>query len=91
MKLLPSLSQLHMHVNSFKTFPTDLPRGLRVLVLEQNKIRGIKRNALITEFQMIPIFYVIYLFELFKLNVNRWTRGLGSGGMILIADRTYLF
>ena len=56
MKLLPSLSQLHMHVNSFKTFPTDLPRGLRVLVLEQNKIRGIKRNALITEFQMIPIF-----------------------------------
>ena len=46
MKLLPSLSQLHMHVNKIKVFPTDLPRSLQVLVLEQNKVRSIKRNSL---------------------------------------------
>ena len=54
MKLLPNLSQLHMHVNNFKQFPSDLPPGLQVLVLEHNKIRGIRRNALITEFKTDP-------------------------------------
>jgi len=45
-KNLGRLTQLNMHVNNFTDFPNQLPRALRVLILEQNKIRSIKRRSL---------------------------------------------
>ena len=48
-KNLGRLTQLNMHVNNFTDFPSQLPRALRVLILEQNKIRSIKRRSLGTD------------------------------------------
>ena len=48
-KNLGRLTQLNMHVNNFTDFPNQLPRALRVLILEQNKIRSIKRRSLGTD------------------------------------------
>ena len=54
MKNLGRLTQLNMHVNNFTDFPSQLPRALRVLILEQNKIRSIKRRSLGTDMNFQP-------------------------------------
>ena len=54
MKNLGRLTQLNMHVNNFTDFPSQLPRALRVLILEQNKIRSIKRRSLGTDMNFKP-------------------------------------
>ena len=55
MKNLGRLTQLNMHVNNFTDFPSQLPRALRVLILEQNKIRSIKRRSLGTDMNFEPM------------------------------------
>ena len=71
-KNLGRLTQLNMHVNNFTDFPNQLPRALRVLILEQNKIRSIKRRSLGTDINSFLV-----CFDLSVISVNRPFRYIG--------------
>ena len=72
-KNLGRLTQLNMHVNNFTDFPNRLPRALRVLILEQNKIRSIKRRSLGTDINSL----FLIIFDLSAISVYRPFRHIG--------------
>ena len=86
-KNLGRLTQLNMHVNNFTDFPNQLPRALRVLILEQNKIRSIKRRSLGTDINSFFIF-----FDLSAISVYRPFRYIGHFDISAIsAHRPFRF
>ena len=79
-KNLGRLTQLNMHVNNFTDFPNQLPRALRVLILEQNKIRSIKRRSLGTDINSFLVF-----FDLSVISVYQPFRYIGHFGKSTIS------